>query len=49
LQSLVFVEGGEQETELILKIVEVGNLAVGEVGRFEDKALRDITAPIESV
>ena len=46
LQPLVLVKRGEQETELILKIVEVGNLAVGEVGRFKDKPLRhEATAP----
>jgi hypothetical protein len=44
LQPLVLVERGEQETELILKIVQVGDLAVGEVGRFKDKPLGHVTA-----
>jgi hypothetical protein len=34
---------------LILKIVEVGDLAVGEVRRFKDKALRDITTAPEQI
>ena len=49
LQPLMLVERREQETELILKIVEIGNLAVGEVGRFKDKALRDIPAAPEQI
>jgi hypothetical protein len=34
---------------LILKIVKVGNLAVGEVGRFKDKPLRDVTTAPEQI
>jgi polyhydroxyalkanoate synthesis regulator phasin len=43
------VERGEQETELILKIVKVGDLAVGEVRRFKDKPLRDVTPAPEQI
>jgi hypothetical protein len=43
LQPLILVKRGEEETELILKIIEVGNLAVGEVGRFKDKPLCHVT------
>jgi hypothetical protein len=49
LQPLVLVKRGEQETELILKIVEVGDLAVGEVGRFKDKPLRHVTTAPEQI
>ena len=49
LQPLVLVKRGEQETELILKIVEVGDLAVGEVGRFKDEPLRHITTAPEQI
>ena len=46
LQPLILVKRGEQKTELILEIVEVGHLAVGEVGRFKDKPLgHEATAP----
>ena len=46
MQPLILVKRGEQETEVILEIVEVRHLAVGEVGRFKDKPLRDeATAP----
>jgi hypothetical protein len=34
---------------LILKFVEVGNLAVGEVGRFKDKPLRHVTTAPEQI
>jgi hypothetical protein len=35
--------------ELVLKFVQVGNWAVGEVGRFKDKALGDVTAAPERI
>src|SRR5581483_3682650 len=46
LQPLVFVEGRQQETKLFLKIVQIGNRAVRQIGSFENKSLRHIsTAP----
>jgi hypothetical protein len=44
LQALVLVEGREQETELVLEIVEVGDRAVRQVGRLEDETLGHVTA-----
>jgi hypothetical protein len=41
------VERGQQETDLILEIVQVRNGAVREVGRLEDETLRDVTAATE--
>ena len=49
LQPLVLVQRGEQETELLLKIIEVGDLAVGEVGRLKDKAFRHETTASEQI
>src|SRR6266540_1840706 len=40
LETLMFVEGRQQETEFILKCVKVGRRAVQEVGSLEDKSLR---------
>ena len=44
LQPLIFVERRQQQAKLLLKIVQVGDGAVGEVGRFKDEAFGDITA-----
>ena len=44
LQTLVFVKRGQQETELVLKIVEVGRLTVGQVWCLEDEAFRHVSA-----
>ena len=44
LQPLIFVERSQQQTKLFLKFVQVGDGTVGEVGRFKDKALGDVTA-----
>ena len=44
LQPLILVERSQQQAKLFLKVVQVGNRAVGEVGRFKDKALGHITA-----
>jgi hypothetical protein len=49
LQPLMLVERREQETELILEVVEIGDRAVGEVGGFKDKPLRRIPAPPEKI
>ena len=38
------MQGREEPAELFLKVVQVGDGAVGEVGRFKDEALGDITA-----
>ena len=44
LQPLVFVQRSQKPAEFILKIVQVGDGAVGEVGRFKDKTLGDVAA-----
>ena len=44
LQPLAFVQRSQQQAKLFLKFVQVGNRAVGQVGRFKDKALGDVTA-----
>src|SRR6266545_1336668 len=44
LETLVLVEGGQQETELILKCVQIRYRAVQEVGRLEDKSLRHVAS-----
>jgi hypothetical protein len=40
LQSLVLVERGEQQTKLFLKVIQIGDRAVGQVRRLEDEPLR---------
>src|ERR1039457_7680092 len=37
------MERRQQETELILKIIQVGDRAVREIWRFKDETLRDVT------
>jgi hypothetical protein len=49
LQALVLVQGREQETELILEVVQVGGGTVGEVGRFNDETLCDEAATPEMI
>ena len=49
LQALMLVKRREQETELILEIVQVGDRAVREVGRFKNESLRHITAAPEMI
>src|SRR5205823_1330503 len=44
LETLVFVERGQQETELLLEIVEIGYWAVGKVRCLKDEPLRDVAA-----
>ncbi len=44
LQPLIFVERSQQQTKLFLKVIQVGNRVVGEVGRFKDEAFGDVTA-----
>jgi hypothetical protein len=44
LQPLVFVQRSQQQAELFLKFVQVGNRAVGQVGGFKDKAFGDVAA-----
>ena len=49
LQPLMFVERRQQEAELILKIVQVGDRAVREVGCFKDETLGHIAAAPEMI
>ena len=49
LQPLIFVERSQQQAELVLKFVQVGDGAVGEVGRFKDKTFGDVTAAPEMI
>ena len=49
LQALVFVERRQQETELILEVVQVGDWAVREVRRFKDETLGHETAAPEMI
>ena len=44
LQPLIFVQRSQQQAELFLKFVQVGNRAVGQVGGFKDKAFGDVAA-----
>src|SRR6266511_2535299 len=44
LETLVFVEGRQQETEFILKCVKVRRRAVQEIGGLEDESLRHVAA-----
>ena len=49
LETLVFVERGQQETELLLEIVEIGDWAVGKVRCLKDEPLRDVAAAAKAL
>ena len=49
LQPLVFVQRSQQQAELFLKFIQVGDGTVGEVRRFKDKTFGDITAAPQMV
>ncbi len=44
LEALVFVEGSQQQAELVLELVQVRGRAVGQVGGVQAEPLGDVTA-----
>jgi hypothetical protein len=44
LQPLIVMEGCQQQTELLLKFIQVGDGTVGQIRRFKDKAFGDVAA-----
>ena len=49
LQPLIVMEGCQQQTELLLKFIQVGDGTVGQIRRFKDKAFGDITAAAQMI
>jgi hypothetical protein len=49
LQPLIFAKRGEQQRQLILKVVEFRDLGIGQVGRLENEPLGDTAAFAQSI